>query len=78
MSPGSVARTPQGWRGLVVVGLDVGDSGVVVDRDVQVGVARCPALGTRGLPRPCRAKEDLADLLDVEVHNTGSPRFRSE
>ena len=32
----------QGRGGLVVMGLDVGDSGVVVDRDVQIREVVCP------------------------------------
>ena len=41
----------EGGRGLVVVGFDVGDAGVVVDRDVQMGVADLMAFGAFGLRR---------------------------
>ena len=77
----------QGLGGLVVVGLDVGDARVVVDGDVQVRVAHRAPLGAIGALRllraaamhaPAPAWGDLADLLDVEVHQlAGPPSARS-
>ena len=77
---GSVPELHQGLGGLVVVGFDVGDARVVVDGDVKVGVAHRAAFAfglcaVAAVDAPAASWGDLADLLDVEVHQLA--RFRA-
>ena len=70
---GASPEPDEGDGGFVVVGFDVGDTGVVVDRDMEIGVAHAAAAGAFGLLRtapvdaPAASWGYLADLFDVEV-----------
>ena len=48
---GASPELHEGGGGFVVVGFDVGDTGVVVDRDMEMGVAHAAAAGAFGLLR---------------------------
>ncbi len=75
-------ETRAGWALLVIVDLDMGQPGIVVDGGVDVVVAdRFPLVlgGTGGrasVQAPAPAIRDLADLLHIEVNElTGALAF---
>ncbi|MCY3851819.1 MAG: hypothetical protein OXF75_13720, partial [Acidimicrobiaceae bacterium] len=77
---GSAPELHECGGGLVVVGLDVGDPGVVVDGDMQVGVTDAVPLGfgvAASVDPPPAPWRDLAGFLDVEAPTRREPTVRS-